>query len=144
MPSKVWDEVNYPFQNFNGCTVEICKRKSNFITTLQWMQLPIHVVIKVNPCDLSGPWPTEYPQRAIMQWHGFCVIKVNKHVVTINSLGPNATIWRHRSGSTLAQLMACCLPAPSHYLNQCWPFISKVLWHSSQGNFVRDTSITNQ
>ena len=29
-------------------------------------------------------------------------------------------IWRHRSGSTLAQVMACCLMAPSHYLNQCW------------------------
>ena len=28
------------------------------------------------------------------------------------------TIWQHRSGSTLAQVMACCLIAPSHYLNQ--------------------------
>ena len=24
------------------------------------------------------------------------------------------------SGSTLVQVMACCLTAPSHYLNQCW------------------------
>ena len=24
--------------------------------------------------------------------------------------------------------MACCLKAPSHYLNQCWIVISKVLW----------------
>ena len=38
--------------------------------------------------------------------------------------------------------MACCLTAPSHYLNQCWLAISKVLWHSSEGNFVRDTSAT--
>ena len=29
-------------------------------------------------------------------------------------------IWRHRYGSTLAQVMSCCLLAPSHYLNQCW------------------------
>ena len=28
-------------------------------------------------------------------------------------------VW-HRSESTLAQVMACCLTAPSHYLNQCW------------------------
>ena len=28
--------------------------------------------------------------------------------------------WRHRSGSTLAQVMSCSLTAPSHYLNQCW------------------------
>ena len=23
MPSKVWDEITYPFPNFNGCTVEV-------------------------------------------------------------------------------------------------------------------------
>ena len=37
-----------------------------------------------------------------------------------NLLWPSDTIWRHRSGSTLAQLMACYLTAPSHYLKQCW------------------------
>ena len=42
----------------------------------------------------------------------------------LNSLRPSDTIWRHRSGSTLAQVMACCLTAPSHYLNQCWLIIS--------------------
>ena len=30
------------------------------------------------------------------------------------------TLYGERSGSTLAQAMACCLMAPSHYLNQCW------------------------
>ena len=29
-------------------------------------------------------------------------------------------IWCHRSGSTLVQVMAYCLTAPSHYLNECW------------------------
>ena len=46
----------------------------------------------------------------------------------LNSLGPSDAIWLRRSGSTLAQVMACCLMAPSHYLNQCW-LISKVWWH---------------
>ena len=36
-----------------------------------------------------------------------------------NSLWLSDTIWWHRSGSTFAQVMACCLAAPSHYLNQC-------------------------
>ena len=36
------------------------------------------------------------------------------------SLGPSDAIWRQRSGSTVAQEMACCLTAPSHYLNQCY------------------------
>ena len=44
----------------------------------------------------------------------------------VNSLRPSDAIWRHRSGPTLAQVMACCLTAPSHYLNQCWLIISKV------------------
>ena len=56
----------------------------------------------------------------------------------INSLGPSDAIWWQRSGSTLAHIMACCLTAPSHYLNQCWLIITKVQWCSSQGNFTWD------
>ena len=44
----------------------------------------------------------------------------------VNSFWPSDTIRRQRSGSTLAQVMACCLMAPSHYLNQCWLIISEV------------------
>ena len=35
----------------------------------------------------------------------------------INSFRPGDAILRHRSGSTLAQVMAFCLTAPSHYLH---------------------------
>ena len=31
MPIKVWDEITYPFLNFNGCTVEVYEWISNFI-----------------------------------------------------------------------------------------------------------------
>ena len=31
MPSKVWEEIAYPFRNFNGCTVEVKEWISNFI-----------------------------------------------------------------------------------------------------------------
>ena len=31
--------------------------------------------------------------------------------------------------------MACCLTAPSHYLNQCWLIISKVFWYSHKNHF---------
>ena len=61
-------------------------------------------------------------------------------VLVVNSLWPNDTIWWHKSGSTLAQVMACCLMAPSHYLNHCWLIFSKVQWHPSESNFTRDTS----
>ena len=54
----------------------------------------------------------------------------------VSSLRPGDAIWQHRSGSTLAQVMACCLTTPSHYLNQCWLIISEVLRHSRYGNFT--------
>ena len=47
-------------------------------------------------------------------------------ISNVNSLWPGdtiVTIWRNKSGSTLAQVMACCLTAPSYYLNQCWLII---------------------
>ena len=58
----------------------------------------------------------------------------------VNPLWPSDAIWRQGSGSTLAQVMACCLMVPSHYLNQCWLIISKVQWHSSEGSLTKDTS----
>ena len=49
--------------------------------------------------------------------------------VFVNSLGPSDAIWHWRQWSALVQVMACCLTAPSHYLNQCWLIISKAQWH---------------
>ena len=57
----------------------------------------------------------------------------------LNSLWPRDVVWRQGSRSTLAQVMACCLTAPSHYLNQCWLMISEVLWHSPNNNFTENT-----
>ena len=51
---------------------------------------------------------------------------------TLNSMWPGDAIWRHRTWFTLSQVMAWCLMAPSHYLNQCWLIISEVLWQSPQ------------
>ena len=31
MPSTMWDQITYPFPNFNGCTVEVWEWISNFI-----------------------------------------------------------------------------------------------------------------
>ena len=52
-----------------------------------------------------------------------------------NSLWPSNTIWRLRSGSTLAQIMACCLMASSHYLNQSWLIMRCGQQHSHESNF---------
>ena len=52
----------------------------------------------------------------------------------IKSLWPNDATWWHKSGSTLAQAMACCLTAPNHYLNQCWLVISQLLCYYRTAN----------
>ena len=61
----------------------------------------------------------------------------------VNPLWPSDAIWQQKSGAILAQVMACCLMAPSHYLNQCWLIISEDQQHSHQGNFTRDASTIN-
>ena len=54
----------------------------------------------------------------------FIDISINKHKFSVNKNSFNSlwfgdAIWRHISGWTVAPVMACCLTAPSHYLNQC-------------------------
>ena len=53
-----------------------------------------------------------------------------------NSMWLSDTIWWQISESTLAQVLACCLMAPSHYLSQCWLIINDILRHSPEGNFI--------
>ena len=48
----------------------------------------------------------------------------------VNSLWPGDTIWWHRSGTTLLQIMVWCLLTPSHYLNQHCHIINGSLKHS--------------
>ena len=55
-----------------------------------------------------------------------------------------ALYYWHRSGSTLVHIMACCLTAPSHYLNQCWFIISKVPLHSSERIIISIFEDTNK
>ena len=61
--------------------------------------------------------------------------------VSFNSLWPSDAKWWHRSGWTLVQVMACCLMAPSNYLNQCWLIIKGILWHSSESNLTRTVNL---
>ena len=74
-------------------------------------------------CDMNSNW--------------FYWILADQRLFLRNSLWPSDATWCHGSGSSLAQVMACCLTAPSHYLNQYCFLISKVHWHSHEGNFTR-------
>ena len=58
-----------------------------------------------------------------------------RRVGVVNSLWLSDVIWRQKSGSALAQLMARCLTASSHHLNHCW-----LLSVSSSDNYLRAIS----
>ena len=57
-----------------------------------------------------------------------------------NWLWSNGAIWLQRCASTLAEVIACCLMPPNHYLDQCWIIIIVALWHSPWCNFNRKYS----
>ena len=113
---------------------------------MAWISNSIHQtagVVNANQSQcLAGP---QFTKKTLSYWYKMVyngiAMPIRRHL--FNSLWPSDTIWRQRSGSTLAQVMACCLTAQSHYLNQCWLIISGVQWHSYQGNFTRDASTIN-
>ena len=62
-----------------------------------------------------------------------CIWKCLKNITIsfktqcVNSFWPSDAIWLHKTWATLVQVMAYCLKAPSHYLDQYWLIINKVL-----------------
>ena len=51
MPSTVWDEITYPFLNFNGRVVDVWERKGYFISiSIIDSVITIHAGIKIKPC----------------------------------------------------------------------------------------------
>ena len=57
-----------------------------------------------------------------------------------NSSWPGDVMWWHRSGSTLGQIVACCLVATSHYLNQRWLIITERNFTQNVYNSGNETS----
>ena len=96
-----------------------------------------HIIQQSNTVWLSKIFCTGKPRLT------FCLEICIISTYAIKSLWPNDAIWRQTSRSTLVQVMAYCLTAPSHYLNQCWLIISEVKWLSYEGNFISYASAIN-
>ena len=112
----------------SGTTSQAIRNKiQNYLKKKLFWKCSRHVAVLVGCCICA--WSTEWRQQVTR--------------VVINTLRPSDAIWQQRTGSTLAQVMACCLMAPSHYLNQCWLIIFTVLRISCEDNFTRDASIIN-
>ena len=87
-------------------------------------------------CAGNSPVPGEFPtQRPVTRsFDVFFDLCLNKRLSKqwwgwwFETL--SRPLWRHRN--VVVQVMACCLTAPSHYLNQCWLIAGKVPWHSEE------------
>ena len=93
----------------------------------------LHHVITYGSCNrCHQKWPVRRHESFIFQWHR----KTGLVRKQFNSLQPSIINCQSRSESTLAQVMACCLMAPSHYQNQCWLLIVGILSHSPESNLM--------
>ena len=117
--------------------LDLINDKSTLVQVMAWCyHATSHYLSQCWPRSLS-PYGVTRPQ-----WVNIVYLKTfyTERILIrklINLLWPSDTIWRHRSGSTVAYVMAWCLTTPSHYLNQCWLIISKVQWHSCEGMFQK-------
>ena len=63
--------------------------------------------------------------RTVASWFseslsvGLAPLDARAFAGTVDSLRPSDVIWRHSGGSTLAQVIACCLATLGLYLSQC-------------------------
>ena len=116
-----------------------CFPEVSMLTMIYWDSnisvKPDHIPILLLSCAVQ----TFFVLGHIIICQGGANLRQDSTIWNNNSLWPSDAIWQHRYGSTLTQVMACCLKTPSHYLNQCW-LTSEVQGHSSEGNFMWDTS----
>ena len=147
------DVINVPHHHKNPSRDELRSGNIRYFHFLPFLNAGMMDVAEIHPHRKQGPvypvylihvcWCPGDARSQGIDSHGIdCLVRpLHSGFSTtsrrINSLAPCDTIWRKRSGSTLAQVMACCLTAPSHYLNQCWLINTKVLWHSSEGIIMR-------
>ena len=153
---ECYSEVQVSLEWYRNSMIEkenewfwLCASHQGMWIAEQWIQLiplwrlyVIHVFISQIPSHIHIYCISSFLLYCTALHHN---ISCNELLLftAVNSLWPDDAIWRQRSESALAQVMACCLTAPSHYLNQCWFIISKVQWHPSESKFRKNTSDIN-
>ena len=122
------------------------------VLLMAWRPICYYVLIKnvcVTPYGITSHYLNQCWQRPLSPYGTTCP-------KWVKSEWPSDTIRRHRTepifvplygkvtpGPTLVQITACCLTAPSHYLNQYWLIINDIPWQSPQGDFTRGASVIN-
>ena len=142
--SQMLQDLTNLFNHFEQCCLikeNKCKnfhRKRNFAKFLWlWMTFNQFSLTILYSQQQQMPSYQVFFQENMLEnifWHEWLVMFMTscfwpQHV---NSLWPRDAIWWHRSGSTVAQVMSCCL-------NQCWLIINEIFWHSLKAFYRKYT-----
>ena len=106
---------------------DLNSHRAYYCLAVMWIQMVIHPPLE-HFCSLYDFGP---------------ILKIPSKYVNTSWLWPGDAILCHRTWSTLVQVMASCLMAPSHYLKQYWLTISMILWFSFHDNVYLNTQYTN-
>ena len=120
------------FKSMFPCGLIICPQ--SWSTLLQVMAWCLDSTKPLPESVLTYPWYANEHDSMYFLWK--CLWCLSHNIVfimtvtfprglfvnsmAISSLWLSDAIWWHRSWSILVQVMACCLTAPSLYVNQCW------------------------
>ena len=76
-------------------------------------------------------------------WYLILWAMLSHIVLWFNSSRPDDIIWHHGFWQALVQVMACCLTAPSHNLNQSWCIciVNLALRKIFQWDFIQNSNI---
>ena len=134
-PEDVYFSFNTLRPRQNGCHLADNIFKCIILNENVWIRIKISLrlvpkgpinnipaLVQIMAWYLRGDKPLSEPMMVSLLMH-ICVPLPQ----WVNSLWHSSAIWQQWSGSTLVQIMACCLMASSHYLNQCWLLINRVL-----------------
>ena len=81
---KVWDEITYPFRNFNGATVEVWEWMINFTLHITGH---VNTFLRLKLIHISKSAP-----RSTIMWVFFCFVNSR---ITKRFMYRNYYIWRH-------------------------------------------------
>ena len=86
------------------------------VKKLYWKKASLNIIVRSHRGN-------RYTLELKFRWHIWHCMSAK-----LNTLWPSDAIWWHRSGSTLVQVIACCLTVTSPYQNQWWLVHSGALW----------------
>ena len=112
MPNKVWDEITYPIQNFNGKLYRLHRWSLGMDRQFHPTHYIIDVISYQNWVKLIHITKSGHSEG----WSSCIGISYFGHSAgKLSSLRPGEAILWQRTGSTLSQSMACFLKTSMHY-----------------------------